>query len=176
LRGQAAWYLQSRITQCPDYSIILDQTRDAALVVQRYSTITDSEINQRMKDQYATPIPTSAVFTTQQCREKGIRIRICWTGGITDIFDTHLHQIELSAIRKLARFMQYCGRYHFKLRRHLPRHIQCHRNKEGIKFYLNMAQSSLHHYMSRSGNETHTNSSIICSPILHSKTVQTLPV
>jgi hypothetical protein len=38
LLGQATWYLQSRITQCADYSIILDQSRYAALVVERYLT------------------------------------------------------------------------------------------------------------------------------------------
>jgi hypothetical protein len=54
--------------------------------------------------------------------------------------------------------MQYPGKYHFKLLRHLLRHIQCHRNRGGNK---NVAQSPLH-YMSRSGNETHTNSPIIC--------------
>jgi Reverse transcriptase (RNA-dependent DNA polymerase) len=34
--GQATWYLQSRITQCADYSIILDQSRYGALIVERY--------------------------------------------------------------------------------------------------------------------------------------------
>jgi hypothetical protein len=38
LLGQATWYLQSRITQLADYSIILDQSRYAALVCARYLT------------------------------------------------------------------------------------------------------------------------------------------
>jgi hypothetical protein len=170
LMGQATWYLQSRITQCPDYSIILDQSRYAALVVQRYSTITDSEIDQRMKDQYATPIPTSAVLTKQQCsatysdvmklqREYGFE----YAGLVGSIIYLMNTNVRLNyAIRKLARFMQYPGNCQFKLIRHLLRHIQCHRNKGGIKFYSNVAQSPLHHHMSRSGNETLTNSPIIC--------------
>jgi hypothetical protein len=148
--GQATWYLQSRITQCSDYSIILDQSRYAALVVQRYSTIADSEIDQRMKDQYATPIPTSAVFTTQQCsatysdvmkiqKEYGFEYAEL-VGSLIYLMNTYVRLIY--AIRKLARFMQYPGKYHFKRLRHLLRHIQCHRNK--IKFYSNVAQSPLH--------------------------------
>jgi Reverse transcriptase (RNA-dependent DNA polymerase) len=56
LMGQATWYLQSRITQCTDFSIILDQSRYAALVLQRYiNHVPDVEITQKMKDRYATP-------------------------------------------------------------------------------------------------------------------------
>jgi hypothetical protein len=36
LMGQANWYLRSRITQYTDFSIVLDQSRYAALVLQRY--------------------------------------------------------------------------------------------------------------------------------------------
>jgi hypothetical protein len=67
LMGQATWYHQSRITQCPDYSIVLDQSRYAALVVQRYSTIQDSQVDDRMQQQYATHLPTTTVFTKEHC-------------------------------------------------------------------------------------------------------------
>jgi hypothetical protein len=48
------------------------------------------------------------------------------------------------AIRKLARFMQFPGRTHFKLLHHLLRHIQCHRCSGGIKFYANNKLSPLY--------------------------------
>jgi hypothetical protein len=46
LLGQANWYLQSRITQCTDKSIILDHSRYAALVLQKYlNGASDSEVS-----------------------------------------------------------------------------------------------------------------------------------
>jgi Reverse transcriptase (RNA-dependent DNA polymerase) len=113
LMGQATWYLQSRITQCPDYSILLDQTRYAALVVQRYSTIQDSEVDEKMKEQYATPLPTTAVFTNNTCsvtyadvmklhKEFGFEYAAV-VGSLIFLMNTY---IRLNyAIRKLARFI-----------------------------------------------------------------------
>jgi hypothetical protein len=64
LLGQANWYLQSRIKQCTDYSIVLDQSRYAALVIQRYlNNTSDANINGQMKTKHATPIPTTTIFT-----------------------------------------------------------------------------------------------------------------
>ena len=170
LMGQATWYLQSRITQCPDYSITLDQSRYAALVVQRYSTIPDSAIDQKMRDHYATPIPTSAIFSKIHCSatysdvmkiqaEYGFEYANA-IGSLIYLMNTF---IRLNyAITKLARFMQYPGKYHFKLLRHLLRHLQCHRNQGAIKFYSNTTQSPLYRYMNTTGNEIHANSPIIC--------------
>jgi hypothetical protein len=68
LLGQATLYLQSRITQDADFSFPLDQSRYAALVVQRYTTsIPDTAITQQMRDRCSTPIPTTAVFTKEDC-------------------------------------------------------------------------------------------------------------
>jgi hypothetical protein len=170
LMGRATWYLQSRITQYPDYSILLDQTRYAALVVQRYSTIPDSQVDNKLAEQYATPLPTTTVFTKEHCsatysdvtklqNEYGFEYAAV-VGSLIYLMNTY---IRLNyAIRKLARFMQYPGRHHFKLLRHLIRHIQCHRLKGGIKFYSNVTQSPLYEHMSRTGNEIHANSPIIC--------------
>jgi hypothetical protein len=168
--GQATWYLQSTIIQCPDYSITLDQSRYAALVVQRYSTIPDSDIDQKTRDRYATPIPTSAKFSKihgsatysdvmKIQKEYGFE---CANeiGSLIYLMNT---LVRLNyAITKLARFMQYPGRYHFKLLRHLLRHLQCHRHKGAIKLYSNTTQSSWCRYMTTTGNEVHANSPIIC--------------
>jgi hypothetical protein len=68
LMGQATWYLQSRITQLADYSIVLDQSRFAAPIVERYlSNIPESDISTQMRQRYATPLPTMATFTKQDC-------------------------------------------------------------------------------------------------------------
>jgi hypothetical protein len=49
LMGQTTWYLQSRITQFADYSIVLDQPRFAALIVERYlSNSPESDISTHM--------------------------------------------------------------------------------------------------------------------------------
>jgi hypothetical protein len=56
LLGQANWYLQSRITQCTDKSIILDQSRYAALVLQKYlNGASDSEVTPKMRHPYHQP-------------------------------------------------------------------------------------------------------------------------
>jgi hypothetical protein len=68
LMGQANWYLQSRITHCTDFSIVLDQSRYAALVLQRYLKGTsDSEVITKMRKKYSTPIPIETVFTKKDC-------------------------------------------------------------------------------------------------------------
>jgi hypothetical protein len=55
--------------QCTDYSITLDQSRYAALLVlQRYlNGISESDTTLPMKNTYATPIPTTTVFTKKDC-------------------------------------------------------------------------------------------------------------
>jgi penicillin-binding protein-related factor A (putative recombinase) len=50
LIGQATWYLQPCIAQLTDYSIVLDQSRFAALIVERYlSIIPESDISTQMR-------------------------------------------------------------------------------------------------------------------------------
>jgi hypothetical protein len=64
LMGQANWYLQSRITQCIDHSITIDQSRYAALVLQNFlNGASDSQVTIKMKSKYSTPVPTITVFT-----------------------------------------------------------------------------------------------------------------
>jgi hypothetical protein len=113
--GQAVWYLQSRITQCTDYSIILDQSRYAALVLQKYLNGTsDTAVTAQMRTKYATPTPTTAVFTKKDCSttytdvlniqaEFGFEYAAA-VGSLIYLMNTY---IRLNyTIRKLARFMQ----------------------------------------------------------------------
>ena len=170
LMGQATWYLQSRIKQCTDFSIILDQSRYAALVLQRYiNHVADVEITQKMKNRYATPIPTTAIFTKEDCsstysdvvkiqQEFGFEYAAV-IGSLIYLMNTYT---KLNyAIRKLARFMQFPGRTHFKILLHLLRHLQCYRRNGGIKFYSDTTQSPLHNYLVTTGNVRFTNCPIV---------------
>jgi hypothetical protein len=136
LLGQANWYLQSRITQCTDKSIILDQSRYAALVLQKYlNGASDSEVTLKMKEKYATPVPSTTIFTKSDCSptySKVVELQqefgFEYAAVVVSLIylmntDTRLNH----SIRKLARFMQYPGRTHFNLLLHLLRHLQCHR-------------------------------------------------
>jgi hypothetical protein len=114
--GQANWYLQSRITQCADYSITLDQSRYAALVLHlmEHQTCTTN----KMKSKYSTPAPTTTVFTKSDCsptyskvtelqQEYGFEYAAV-IGSLIYLMNTYIRLNH--TIRKLARFMQYPGR------------------------------------------------------------------
>jgi hypothetical protein len=63
--------LQSRITQLADYSIILDQSRYAALVTARYlSPLSTEGITETRKQMYASPLPALTVFAKKDCSNK----------------------------------------------------------------------------------------------------------
>jgi hypothetical protein len=68
--GQATRYLQSRITQLADYSIILDQSRYAALVTTRYLLpLNHDGIKLQRKAMYASPLPALPAFTKNDCSD-----------------------------------------------------------------------------------------------------------
>jgi hypothetical protein len=115
LLGQANWYLQSRITQCADKSIILDHSRYAALVLQKYLTgASDSEVTSKMKEKYATPVPSTTTFTKLDCSptySKVIELQpeygfeyAAVVGSLMYLMNTYTRLNH--SIRKLARFMQ----------------------------------------------------------------------
>jgi hypothetical protein len=153
LLGQASWYLQSRITQLADYSIILDQSRYAALIAARYlKPISPTEITTENKTRYASPLPYNARFTKHDCSQTYIEVLklqeefgFDYSAAIGSLIYLMNTFVKLNfAIRKLARFMQYPGKTHFKLLKHLLKHIQYHRCSGGIKFYANPKLSPLY--------------------------------
>ena len=162
LMGQANWYLQSRIIQHTDYSITLDQSRYAALTCNKYlPNASDQHVTPRMRKKYCTPIPVTTVFTKKDCcptysdvmdlqEEFGFEYAAA-VGSLIYLMNTY---IRLNfAIRKLARFMQYPGRNHFKTLLHLLRHLQCYRLRGGIKFYSNITKSPLHRHLTLAGHD-----------------------
>ncbi|KAG7349250.1 reverse transcriptase RNA-dependent DNA polymerase [Nitzschia inconspicua] len=142
--GQAEWYLQSRITQLADYSIILDQSR------------------------YTGKIPGS-LFTKEDCSKTYVDVLklqeefgfeyAAAVGLLIYLMNTF---IKLTfSIRKLAKFMQKPGRTHFAILKHLLHHIQCHRCSAGIKFYSDIKLSPLYQMMVETGNTEHAVAPII---------------
>jgi hypothetical protein len=114
LLGQATWYLQSRITQLADYSIILDGSRYAALVCARYLTpISTEEISSERKQMYASPLPSSPVFTKRDCSENYVAVMQLQeefsfesAAAISSLIWLMNTFVKLSyAIRKLAKYM-----------------------------------------------------------------------
>ncbi|KAG7357481.1 hypothetical protein IV203_002169 [Nitzschia inconspicua] len=168
--GQAEWYLQSRITQLADYSIILDQSRYAALVAGRYlSPVNEDQIPTSIKVKYASPLPSGTVFTKQDCSQSYADVMkiqeefgfeyAAAVGSLIYLMNTF---VKLAfAIRKLAKFMQKPGRKHFETLKHLLHHIQCHRCSAGIKFYSDMKLSPLYQMMIETGNAVHADAPLI---------------
>jgi hypothetical protein len=123
MMGQAVWYLQSRITQLADFSIILDQSRYAALLTSRYlQPIAESNISTDMRDRHAAPLPSRTIFSKQDCSSSYIEVTklqeefgfeyAAAIGSLIYLMNTFVRLTF--AIRKLAKFMQYPGKPHFK--------------------------------------------------------------
>jgi hypothetical protein len=113
-----------------------------------------------MKTKYSTPVPATTIFTKQDCSntysevmaiqdEYGFQYAAV-VGSLIYLMNTY---IRLNyAIRKLARFMQYPGRNHFKLLSHLLRHLQCYRLNGGVKFYSDITNTPLYRHLTHTGN------------------------
>jgi hypothetical protein len=170
LLGQATWYLQSRITQLADCSIVLGQSRYAALITARYlPPLNDATILNQRKTKYASPLPTSAVFTKRDCSPNYasvLRLQeefdfdyAAVIGSLIWLMNTY---ITMSfAFRKLAKFMQFPGKQHFLYLKHLLHHLQSNRCSGGIKFYSNVQPSPLYQFMVDNGNVEHALAPII---------------
>jgi hypothetical protein len=116
----------------------------ATLPLQKYlSGASDSEVTPKMKEKYATPVPSTTTFTKSDCsptyskmtelqQEYGFEYTAV-VGSLIYLMNTYTRLSH--SIRKVARFIQYPGRNHFNLLLHLLRHLQCHRLRGGIKFY-----------------------------------------
>jgi hypothetical protein len=130
-------------------------------VLQKYLYgASDSEVTLKMKEKYATPVPSTTIFTKSDCsptyskvvelqQEFGFEYAAV-VGSLIYLMDTYTRLKH--SIRKLARFTQYPGRTHFNLLLHLLRHLQCHRLRGGIKFYSVITKAPLHQHLTTTGN------------------------
>jgi hypothetical protein len=168
--GQATWYLQSRITQLADYSIILDQSRYAALVTTRYLLpLNHDGIKLQRKAMYASPLLALPAFTKNDCSDNYaavMRLQEEFNFEYAAAIGSHVWLMDTFvklcfAFRKLAKFMQYPGRHHFVHLHHLLNHIKCHRCTGGIKFYSDTKLSPLYQLIVDSGNAQFADAPII---------------
>ena len=64
----AHWYLQGRLTQNEDYSVVLDQSRYMALIASRFLPQHDNtNVTKEDKTKHESPLPTTFVPTKKDC-------------------------------------------------------------------------------------------------------------
>ena len=142
--GLAHWYLQARLNQLHDFSIILDQSRYIALITTRFlpnSDITDPSEEDTKK--YKAPLPYSFVATTKDkspnyyaVQELETKYGFQYSSGVGMlIFLLNTAIVLHFAIRKLAKFNSLPGETHYKSLIHLLHHLRTHRTQFGTKFY-----------------------------------------
>ena len=144
IMGHAHWYLQARLNQLSDFSIILDQSRYMALIATRFlpnfdvSDPTDEEITK-----YKSPLPYSFVATIKDkssdycaVQELESKYGFQYSSGVGMlIFLLNTAVILHFAIQNLAKFNALPGETHYKALIHLFHHIRTHRTRFGTKFY-----------------------------------------
>jgi hypothetical protein len=143
LLGQLHWFLQARITQHTNFNITIDQSRYAASMCHRllpqYDVISPSETD---KIKYASPLPNNIIFTKADCSKNYLEVKeledefgmgySVAIGCLLWILNT-FPRLQFT-IRKLAKFMQFPGRVHFKALIHTLHHVRCYHNN-GLTYY-----------------------------------------
>ena len=121
--GIAHWYLQGRLLQNEDYSIVLDQSRYMALIASRFLPQHDNtNITKEDKEKYHSPLPTTFVATKKDCSNNLLEVQTLeeefgfqYSSAIGMlIFLLNTATVLHFAIRKLARFNTLPGRNHYK--------------------------------------------------------------
>ena len=144
LMGQAHWYLQARITQEANHSIVLDQARYMALISSRFlPQYPTTNITNEDKAKYSSPLPASFVpskkkqsknFLEAKELEKEYGFQYSSAIGML-IYLMNTAMTLQYAIRKLAKFNTLPGKDHYKALIHLLHHVRTHRTDFGLKFY-----------------------------------------
>jgi hypothetical protein len=137
-----------RITQDGDYNILLDQSRYAKNIVQRY--LFESKVVVK-EHKHRKPLPEGFIATKIDCstteeqvnsleKEYGFQFP-SFIGALIYILGT---RPDLSfATHKLARFMKHPGRKHFEAAIHLLHYLRDN-SQLGLKYYFNFEDSPLH--------------------------------
>ena len=142
--GQAHWYLQARLQQNDDYSIVLDQSRYMSLICSKFlPSHPINNVTSEDKLKHASPLPANFVATKRDCASDLIQVKqleqeygFQYSSAIGMLIfllntGTPLH----FAIRKLARFNALPGKVHYKALIALLHHIRTHKCDYGLKFY-----------------------------------------
>ena len=142
--GMAHWYLQGRLTQNEDYSVVLDQSRYMALIASRFLPQHDNtNVTKEDKTKHESPLPTTFVPTKKDCAANLLEVQqLEQTYGFQYssvigmlIFLLNTATVLQYAIRKLARFNALPGKKHFKALINLLHHVRTHKLDYGLKFY-----------------------------------------
>jgi hypothetical protein len=114
-KGQAHWYLATRITQLASYDIILDQTRYCSSIIKKYL---DSVGCKNVSRKHTIPLPCDFVPTSEDCSETEEKAAILMDEYKLDYASCIGSLIYLSqtrpdiifAVNKLARYMRKPGK------------------------------------------------------------------
>jgi len=151
LKGQAHWYLATRITQLASYDIILDQTRYCKAIIKKYL---DSVGCKNITRKHTIPLPTDFVATSEDCSkseevaaELGEEFKLDYASCIGSLI--YLSQTRtdiIFAVNKLARYMRKPGKIHFEALIHLLRYLRDN-NDYGVRFFADYSSSPLYHHL-----------------------------
>jgi hypothetical protein len=122
-----------------------------------------------MKARFESPLPSGATFTKKDCsinylevvklqEEFGFEYAAA-IGSLIYLMNTFVK--TTFAIRKLAKYMQFPGRPHFKYLLHLLKHLQCHRCSAGLKFYSEVKLSPIYQNLRDAGHGKYAECPII---------------
>ena len=117
------WYLQGRLTQNEDYSVVLDQLQYMALIASRFLPQHDNtNVTKGDMTKHESPLPASFVPTKKDCATNFLEVQqLEQTDGFqyssvigTLIFLLNITTVLQYAIRKLACFNTLPRKKHFK--------------------------------------------------------------
>ena len=109
----AHWYLQGRLTQNEDYSVVLDQSRYMALIASRFlPQHNNTNVTKEDKTKHESPLPATLVPTKKDCETNLLEVQqLEQTYGFQYssvigmlIFFLNTASVLQYGIRKLARF------------------------------------------------------------------------
>jgi len=157
-KGQAHWYLATRITQLASYDIILDQTRYCKSVIRKYL---DSVGCKNVSRKHTIPLPCDFVPTSEDCSESEDNAALLVEEYKLDYASCIGSLIYLSqtrtdiifAVNKLARYMRKPGKAHFDALVHLLRYLRDN-NNYGVRFFSDYSSSPLYQHLNAHGLPT----------------------
>jgi len=158
LKGQAHWYLTTRITQLASYDIILDQTRYCEAVIKKYL---DSVGCRNITRKHTIPLPTDFVATSEDCSKSEEKAAILSKEYKLDyascigslIYVSQARTDILFAVNKLARYMRKPGKVHYDALVHLLRFLRDN-NNYGVRFFADYTTSPLFQHLQTHGMPT----------------------
>jgi hypothetical protein len=157
-KGQAHWYLATRITQLASYDIILNQTRYCSSIIKKYL---DSVGCKNVSRKHTIPLPCDFVPTSEDCSETEEKAAIFMDEYKLDyascigslIYLSQTRSVIIFAVNKLARYMRKPGKAHLDALVHLLRYLRDN-NNFGVRFFSDYSTSPLYAHLKSNGLPT----------------------